>query len=381
MSRFTPEHELFRETMRRFVTEEINPHVDAWEEAGIFPAHELFKKLGDLGALGLTYPEAYGGSGLDYWYGVVLAEEIGRADCNGVPMAIAVQTDMCTPALAEFGSDDLRRRFLAPAIRGEAVGAIAVSEPDAGSDVAAIRTSAERDGNDWIVTGRKLYITNGTQADWVCTLVRTQPGNDYRGMSLIVIPTGLPGFGVSRKLRKLGNCSSDTAELIFDRVRVPVANTIGEPGKGFYLQMQQFQRERIVASVMATSGCEKAVRMTIEYLRERHAFGKPLLANQAVQFRLAELLTEIEHLRQMTYHCVERTIAGEDVTRDASMAKLKAGRLSREVMDACLQYFGGMGYMQETLISRMYRDARLISIGGGADEVMLGIIAKLEGMA
>jgi len=380
MTPFSEEHELFRQTVRRFVEEEINPHADAWEEAGIFPAHALFKKLGDLGALGLTYPEEYGGMGLDYWYSVVFAEELGRADCNGVPMAIAVQTDMCTPALAEFGSHELKKRFLEPAVKGDAVGAIAVSEPDAGSDVAAIRTRAERDGDDWVVTGQKLYITNGTQADWVCTLVRTQADAGYRGMSLIVVPTGVPGFGVSRKLRKLGNYSSDTAELTFDAVRVPVANTIGEPGKGFYLQMQQFQRERLVASVMAYSQCEKAVRMTIEYLRSREAFGKPLLANQAVQFRLAELLTEIELLKRLTHHCVEQMLGGADVTRLASMAKLKAGRLARDVMDSCLQYYGGMGYMQETLISRMYRDARLISIGGGADEVMLGIIAKLEGM-
>lgn len=378
---FTQEQELFRQSIRRFVEEEINPQVDAWEEAGSFPAHALFAKLGDLDALGLTYPPEYGGMGLDYWYSVVLAEELGRADCSGVPLAIAVQTDMCTPALAEFGSHELKKRFLEPSIKGEYVGAIAVSEPDAGSDVAAIRTWAQRDGDDWVVTGRKLYITNGTQADWICALVRTQPGEGYRGMSLLIIPTDLPGFGVSRKLRKLGNFSSDTAELSFDAARVPVANTIGEIGQGFYLQMQQFQRERIVAGVMAYSQCEKAVRMTIDYCASRIAFGKPLLSNQAIQFRLAELLTEIEHLKQMTYHCVDRMLAGEDVTRATSMAKLKAGRLAREVMDSCLQYHGGMGYMHETLISRMYRDARLLSIGGGADEVMLGIIAKLEGMS
>lgn len=379
MTNFTAEHELFRTTMRRFVDEEINPNVDAWEEAGTFPAHELFKKLGDLGALGLTYPEAYGGMGLDPWYGVVLAEELGRADCNGVPMAIAVQTDMCTPALAEFGSHELKQRFLAPAIRGDMVGAIAVSEPDAGSDVAGIRTRARRDGDYWAITGSKLYITNGTQADWVCTLVRTEGSEGYRGMSLVVVPRDTPGFGVSRKLRKLGNFSSDTAELTFDDARVPVENTIGEAGRGFQLQMRQFQRERIVACVMAYSQCEKAIRMTVEYLRGREAFGKPLLHNQAVQFRLAELITETEHLKQMTHHCVARASAGEDVTRAASMAKLKAGRLAREVMDVCLQYHGGMGYMAESLISRMYRDARLLSIGGGADEVMLGIIAKIEG--
>ncbi|MHB8178757.1 MAG: acyl-CoA dehydrogenase family protein [Vulcanimicrobiaceae bacterium] len=378
--RFTQEHHLFRESARRFVDEEINPHVDEWELEEIFPAHDLFKKLGELGFLGLTYPEAYGGMGLDYWFSVIFAEELGKADCNGVPLAIAVQTDMCTPALAEYGSHDLKKRFLEPAIRGDAVGAIAVSEPDAGSDVAAIRTRAECEGDNWVITGRKLYITNGTQADWFCTLVRTSPEQGYGGMSLVVVPKDAPGFGVSRKLRKLGNRSSDTAELFFDRCIVPRAYTIGEEGRGFYLQMQQFGRERLFASVMAYSMCEKAVRMTIEYLRERVAFGKPLLENQAVRFRLSELLTEIEHLRRMTYHGAETMIAGEDVSRLSAMAKLKAGRLAREVMDTCLQYFGGIGYMEESPISRMYRDARLISIGGGADEVMLGIIARLEGL-
>ncbi len=377
---FNDEHEMFRQTVRRFVEQEINPHVDEWEEAGIFPAHELFKKMGDLDLLGLTYPEEYGGLGLDFWYTVVFCEELGRANCSGVPMGITVHTDMCTPALAHFGSHELKKQFLEPSIRGEYVGCIGVSEPDAGSDVAAIRTRAVADGDDWVITGRKLYITNGTQADWVCLLARTSDEGGYRGMSLIVVPTKTPGFSVSRKLRKLGNHSSDTAELVLDGVRVPKANTIGDEGMGFILQMQQFQRERLVGAILAYSQCERMVRETIAYTSERRAFGQPLINNQVIHFRMAELLTEIELLRQLCYHCTRKYVAGYDITREASMAKLKAGRLSREVADSCLQYYGGMGYMEETPISRAFRDSRLLSIGGGADEVMLGIIAKLEGI-
>jgi citronellyl-CoA dehydrogenase len=377
---FTSEHEMFRQSVRRFVQDEINPHADEWEEAGQFPAHDLFKKMGDLGFLGLTYPEEYGGLGLDFSYTVVLCEELGRADCSGVPMGITVHTDMCTPALAQHGSHELKQQFLAPSIRGEYVGCIGVSEPDAGSDVASIRTRAVADGDDWVITGRKLYITNGAQADWVCLLVRTSDEGGYRGMSLIVVPTDTPGFGVSRKLRKLGNHSSDTAELILDQVRVPKANTIGPEGMGFILQMQQFQRERLVGAITSYAGMERTVRDAIAYTQQRHAFGRPLIENQVIHFRFAELLTEIECLKQLCYACAERYVAGEDITREASMAKLKAGRLAREVVDSCLQYYGGMGYMEETRISRAFRDTRLLSIGGGADEIMLGIIAKLEGM-
>ena len=377
---FTQEHEMFRQSVRRFVQEEINPHVDEWEEAGIFPAHDLFAKMGELGFLGLTYPEEYGGLGLDFSYTVVFCEELGRANCGGVTMGITVHTDMCTPALAHHGSHELKMEFLAPSIRGEYVGCIGVTEPDAGSDVAAIRTRAVPDGDDWVINGRKLYITNGTQADWVCLLARTDEGAGYHGMSLIMVPTNTPGFSVSRKLRKLGNNSSDTAELILDNVRVPRTNTIGPEGMGFILQMQQFQRERLVGSITSHSSLEKIVRDTIAYTQQRQTFGQPLIDNQVIHFRMAELLTEIEALKSLNYRAADKYIAGEDVTYLASMAKLKAGRLAREVTDSCLQYYGGMGYMEETPISRAYRDSRLLSIGAGADEVMLGIICKMEGI-
>ena len=375
---FTEEHAMFREMVRRFVREEIAPHVDEWEEAGAFPAHALFKQMGDLGLLGLSYPEAYGGQGLDFWYTAILCEELGQGGASGVSMGITVHTDMCTPALARFGSDDLKQRFLTPAIRGETVGCIGVTEPDAGSDVAAIRTRAVRDGDDWVITGRKLYITNGTQADWVCLLARTSDGADYHGMSLIMVPTATPGFSVSRKLKKLGNWSSDTAELILDNVHVPVANTIGQEGMGFSYQMQQFEVERLVAAITTYSLLEKVVRDAIAYTRERTTFGQPILWNQVVHFRFAELLTEIAMLKAFCHQTIERMVAGEPITTDAAMCKLKAGRLAREVTDSCLQYYGGMGYMEETPISRAFRDARLVSIGGGADEIMLGVIAKNE---
>jgi len=377
-SYFSAEHEAFRQTVRRFVETEINPHVEAWEEARLWPARDVLKKMGNLGLLGLTYPEAYGGGGVDYWYSVVLLEELGRADCAAVPMGIAVHTDMATPALAEFGSDDLKRRFLAPAIAGDMVAAIGVSEPDAGSDVAAIRTRAVVDGSDYVINGSKMWITNGTQADFVTLLARTSGERGFRGMSLIVVPTDTPGFHVSRKLEKLGNHASDTAILTFEDMRVPQANRIGEEGFGFMLQMGQFQRERLAGCLMSTAGMEKIVRMTIAYCRERQAFGKPLIDNQVIHFRLCELLTEVEALRQLNYHCVRLLVAGEDVTKEVSMAKLKAGRLAREVADSCLQFHGGMGYVEEYPMARYFRDARLLSIGGGADEIMLGIIAKYE---
>jgi citronellyl-CoA dehydrogenase len=371
---------MFRQSIRRFVEQELNPHVDEWEEAGAWPGHEVLRKMGALGFLGLTYAEDDGGQGLDFWYTVIFCEELARTNCAGVPTGITVHTDMCTPALALHGSSELKQQFLAPSLRGEFIGCIAVSEPDAGSDVASIRTRARADGDDWVINGRKLYITNGAQADWACVLARTSDEPGAHGMSLIITPTTTPGFSVSRTLRKLGNHSSDTAELIFDNVRVPRSYTVGAEGMGFILQMRQFQRERLVGAIVAYSSMEKVVRQTIAYTQQRRAFGVALIENQAIHFRLAELLTEIEALRALCYAAAERLVAGEDITRLASMAKLKGGRLSREVTDSCLQFYGGMGYMEETPIARAYRDARLLSIGGGADEVMLGIIARQEGM-
>ena len=379
---FTEEHEHFRKSVRRLVDEEINPYVDEWEEAGIFPAHSLFPKLGEIGALGLEYDPEFGGGGADHSFTYVLAQELGRIDCAGVPMAIAVETSMATPALARYGSDELKRTYLEPTLRGEMVCSIAVSEPDAGSDVAGIRTRAVRDGDDWVITGRKMWITNGTQADWLCLLARTddsQPG-DYHGMSLIIVPTSTPGFSVGRKIEKMGNRSSDTAEIVLDEVRVPVANTIGEEGRGFQQQMAQFQDERLVGAYIALAGARKALDRTKDYLQERVAFGKPLLANQHLQYRLAELYADVDLIDGFLQHAADRYLAGHDVTREATVAKLKTGRVTREVADTCVQYHGGMGYAEEMWVARYFRDSRLMSIGGGADEVMLRVITMLEGM-
>lgn len=380
MNGFTEEHEMFRKTMRAFIDKEINPFVEEWEAEGIYPAHTVLKKLGALGALGLTYDEAYGGMGADYWYTVVLAEELGRIHCGGVPMSLAVHTDMATPALAQFGSHELKQQFLAPAIKGEMLAAIAVTEPDAGSDVASIRTVAHREGDEYVINGTKLYITNGVQADWICLLARTSNEGGFKGMSLIIVPTNTPGFSVGRKLQKMGNHSSDTAELHFQDMRVPVSHRIGEEGMGFILQMQQFQLERLMAVFMGVAGMEEAIRRTIEYLRIRKTFGQPLIDNQFIHFKMAELITEVEMLKQFGYHCADMVNRGCEVTREASMAKYKVGKLMREVADWCVQFHGGIGYMEETWVSRYFRDSRLTSIGGGADEIMLGIVAKFEGI-
>ncbi len=376
---FTEEHHALRETVRRFVETEINPHVDAWEAAGVFPAHELFKKAGELGLLGISKPEEYGGLGLDYSYSVVASEELGLARCGGVPMAIGVQSDMCTPALARFGSDALRERYLAPSIAGDLVGCLGVSEASAGSDVAGIKTRARKDGGDYLISGSKMWITNGTQADWMCALVNTSEDHPHRNKSLVVIPMDAKGVTRDRKLNKMGMRSSDTAEVYFDEVRVPQTNRIGDEGFGFMYQMLQFQEERLWGAANVLKGLETVIADTRDYAGGREAFGQTILDFQTVHFRLAELSTEVEALRALVYSATEQYIRGENVTRLASMAKLKAGRLAREVTDSCLQFWGGMGFMWETSVARAYRDTRLISIGGGADEVMLSIICKIDG--
>jgi len=376
---FTSEHQELRRNLARFIDAEINPFVDEWEAAGIFPARELFRKMGKLGFLGINKPVEYGGQGLDYSYGLAYAEELGHVRCSGVPMAIGVQTDMATPALARFGSDEVRKEFLAPSISGDVVACLGVSEVGAGSDVASIKTSARRVGDDYVINGGKMWTTNGTQADWMCLLANTGEGAAHRNKTLICVPMKTRGVQVARKLDKLGNRCSDTGQIFFDDVKVPVRNRIGEEGMGFTYQMQQFQEERMFGVAKALLPMERCIRETIDYTRQRLVFGKPILDNQVVHFKLAELQTEIEALRALLYRAAEIYMAGEDVTMLASMAKLKVGRLMRQVTDSCLQYFGGMGYMSETPISRAYRDMRLTSIGGGADEVMLTIIAKIMG--
>ena len=374
----TEQHEQLRDTVVRFVKNEINPYVDEWEKAEEFPSHEVFKKLGALGVLGVKYSGAYGGLGLDFSYSAVVAEALGACNCGGVPMAIGVQSDMATPALHRFGSDELKRDWLVPTIAGDVVACLGVSEPGAGSDVAAIKTAARKDGGDYAVSGSKMWITNGLKADWCCLLANTSDGKPHLNKSLIVVPMDAKGIA-RQKIRKMGMFSSDTAQLFFDDVRVPLRNVIGQEGMGFTLQMLQFQEERLWGAANSLTMLDRLIDATIDFTRQRKVFGKAVLDNQAVHFRLAELRTEVELLRSLTWRAIEEYVAGKDVTKLASMAKLKFGRLSREITDACLQYWGGMGYTWDSPVSRAMRDARLGSIGGGADEVMLGIICKLEG--
>ena len=385
---FTHEHREVQNTLKRLIDEEINPHVDEWEAAEIFPAHEVFKKLGNLGLLGLTKPDAYGGAGLDYSFSVALAETLGHIQCGGVPMAIGVQTDMCTPALARFGSPELCAEFLTPAIAGDMVGCIGVSEPGAGSDVSAIKSHARKDGDDYVITGQKMWITNSLQADWMCMLVNTGEGPAHKNKSLVMVHMRegrggklTQGIEVAKKIRKIGMNSSDTGLIYFDEVRVPQRNRIGGEGQGFIYQMQQFQEERLWAAASTLQGLNNCIEDTIAYAQERKLFGATLADQQWVQFKLAEMKTEVEALRALTYRACELYVQGQDVTELASMAKLMAGRLNRSVPDGCLQFWGGMGYTWENKISRAYRDGRLGSIGGGADEVMLGILAKIMGIA
>jgi citronellyl-CoA dehydrogenase len=376
---FTEEHEMLRRTVRRFVDKEINPHIDKWEAEGEAPLHEIFKKMGDLGLLGIRYDPEYGGQGLDNWFDLVFLEEVGRILGQGVSTAIGVQTHMATPALAEFGSDYLKETYLKPAIAGEMVAAIGVTEPGAGSDVAGLETRARREGDHYVINGSKTFITNGCQADFITTLCRTDDKPGYHSFGLFVVPTDLPGFSVGQKLDKLGLRSSDTALLYFDDLEIPVENLIGQEGEGFIYQMRQFQHERLFAVPVTYSGAYEMIERTVEYMSQREAFGRPLIANQVLRHRLVEWLTELECLKSLAYHIVRMKEARLDVTREVTMAKMYTGQLIRKIADGCLQMHGAMGYMNETLVSRFYRDARVLSIGGGTDEVMGEILCKLEG--
>jgi len=375
----TSEHEAFRAMVRDYVEREINPRIPEWEAAEMMPLHEIFTDMAKLGMIGLEYEEEYGGQGADHMFTVILGEEFGRCDHGSLPMALGVQVDMATPSLARFGTADQKEKFLAPALRGEMVAAIAVSEPDAGSDVANIRTQAVRDGDEWVINGSKMWITNSIQADWLCLLARTSDEGGYAGMSQIIVPTDAPGFTVSKKLDKLGMRASDTALLDFTDCRVPVANTIGKEGRGFHQQMAQFVVERMWAAYTSVGACERALERTAEFLRERQVFGEPLLAKQYIQFSLAELSAELDLLRSYNRSIAQDHDQGIDTTRQATIAKLTAGRLIRKVGDTCLQFHGGMGYVEENWTARFYRDNRIASIGGGADEVMLQVLARLDG--
>ncbi|MBT5494693.1 MAG: acyl-CoA dehydrogenase [Alphaproteobacteria bacterium] len=373
---WTHEHDELRRTAKRIVDEEINPHVDEWERIGQFPAHHVMKLLGNAGLIGISRSSDYGGLDLDYSYEVACSEEMGGIHAYGVSTAIGVQTNMCIPALAKYGSDALRAEWLTPTFAGDLVGCIGVSEVGSGSDVANVKSVARRDGDDYVINGQKMWISTGMQADWMCMLVNTGEENGpHRNKSLIVVP--LNSKGITRnKLEKLGLHSSDTAQIFFDDVRVPAGNLIGEEGRGFIYQMEQFQEERLYVVARSLGIMQDALDTTIEYTRDRQAFGKAVIDNQFVAFRIAEMQTEVEALRAMLHIATEKYVAGEDVTTLASMAKYKMGRLAEWIPGECLRFWGGQGFMHENRISRTYRDMKVGAIGGGSNEIMLQIIAK-----
>ncbi|GAB2443655.1 acyl-CoA dehydrogenase family protein [Nocardia tengchongensis] len=378
---FTPEHDQFRDSVRRFVEQRINPHIDEWEAAGIMPLHELISEMAKLGFVGLDYDPVYGGQGADHLFTLVLAEELGRVENGSFPMAFGVHNAMATPSLHKYGTHELKQAYLAPAMRGEMIAAVAITEPDAGSDVAGLRTHARRDGDDWIINGSKIFITNAVQADWLCVLVRTSDEGGYRGMSQIIVPTISPGFTVAKKLDKLGMRASDTGVLSFDDVRVPVANTIGSVGRGFQQQMEQFVMERMWGCYSVPTTMTIALERTRDYAKQRKIFGQPLSSQQYLAYQYAEFAARVDMLRVYNHAIAEQFMDGGNVTRMATIAKLEAGRLSRQVADWCVQVHGGIGYIEETWTARFFRDSRLLSIGGGADEVMMRVLSSMDGFA
>ena len=394
---FTEEHEELRESLRSFVEREIRPHAPDWEAAEEFP-RELFARMGELGFLGLKYPEEYGGQGGTYLHDAVFAEEMARCGSGGVAAGIGAQVAIATPPIWKFGTEDQKRRWLVPAIKGEKIAALAITEPGAGSDVAGIRTFAKRDGHEYVVNGGKTFITNGVRADLYVTAVKTTQEGGHHGLSFLVLEKGMPGFEVSRKLEKLGWHASDTGELSFSDVRVPEENLLGEENQGFYLIMANFQWERLLMALGAVGAMSRLLAVTLDYAREREAFGRPIGHFQAIRHKLAEIGTKLEVSRALTYHALREFIAPEEERREAiaredwthpsitaglgevTKAKLLTQRAAVEVADECLQIHGGYGYMREYGIERALRDLRLGPIGGGTDEVMKEILGKQLGL-
>ena len=376
---FTEEHRAFRDNLRRFVEREIVPHAAAWEEAGSVP-RDVLRRMGELGYLGIRYPEKFGGSGLDTVYSAILAEELGRSTFGGFAVTVTVHTDMASPHLANFGSAEQLARYLPSLIRGETVCAVAVTEPDAGSDVAGIRTRAVRDGDHWVLNGTKMFITNGVHADVVFVGAKTDFADaapkGSRSISMFIVEKGTPGFRVGRALKKSGWLSSDTAELIFEDCRVPAINLLGGENKGFYQIMRNFQNERIVLGAQTVGEAARAIELTLAYVRERRAFGTVLWDKQTIRQRLAMRAAQVEAARCLVYHAAALDAQGRDCVKEVSMLKALCGELVNDVVYDCQQFHGGFGYMQGTAIERMVRDARVQSIGGGATEVMLEEVAK-----
>jgi citronellyl-CoA dehydrogenase len=384
---FSQEHELFRKQVRQFVERELAPHVDAWEEAECFP-NEIFKRAGELGIFGAHYPEDVGGGGGDFWMSIVKAEELARCGAAGVTMGLLVQSDMATPVINDLGTDALRQEFLAPAIAGDKIAALGVSEPGAGSDVAGLRTTARKVGDDYVINGSKTYITNGTRCDFITLMVKTNPEAGHAGISIVVLPTDTKGYSVSKKLKKAGNWSSDTAELFFDDCKIPQRYLVGQEGMGFIYLMQNFQSERLVGCASGLAGAKYALDRSVAWGGERSAFGKPLIKREYWQQKLVELYTKYEAGLALTYKAcdaynddkyVNKTMLSTETTRLVSMAKAYVGDVTGEIMDQCVQFHGGMGYLEDLWVARAWRDQRLLRIGGGATEVMRYATAKIMG--
>jgi acyl-CoA dehydrogenase len=369
----THDHDLLREQVARFIAREVEPHADQWEEQGFVP-RDVLRRMGEAGLFGLMYESQYGGAEADALTNLVFAEALSQSTYGGFIITVLVHTDMASPHLHHAGNAQQKEKYLRRVIRGELVTAVGITEPGAGSDVAGIRTSAKRDGNDWVINGTKMFITNGVHADLYFVAAKTGPGK--REMSMFIVEKGTPGFTVGRALKKTGWLSSDTAELVLDNVRVPAANLLGEEGKGFYSVMKNFQTERIALAAMAVGHCQRALELTLDYVRQRQAFGGPLWEQQSIRQRLSMLDAKTRAARQFMYHCAWRVTQGHDIVQDVSMLKALTGELVNEVLQTCQQFHGGMGYIRETAVERLWRDARVLAIGGGATEVMLEEVAK-----
>jgi citronellyl-CoA dehydrogenase len=385
---FTEDHQQFRKTVRQFCEKELAPHADEWEKDELFP-NWVFKRAGELGLFGAHYPEEVGGAGGDYWFSVAKAEELPRCRTSGVGMGLLVQSDMATPVINDLGTREQKKEFLEPAIKGQQIAALGVTEPNAGSDVAGIETVARRDGDDYVISGSKTFITNGTRADFVTLLVKTRPEAGAHGCSFFLVPTKTKGFHVAKKLKKIGNHSSDTAELHFEDMRVPKRYLLGEENMGFMYLMQNFQSERIIACASATAGCQYMIDDAIAYGRDRVAFGKPIIKREYWQQKFVDLIAKLEAARALSYRGVEaynedKYCKKEDVSMETvrliSLAKIFVGEVSSEIADQCLQFHGGWGYLEEYRIARAWRDQRLLRIGGGTTETMRYYVAKLMGL-
>jgi alkylation response protein AidB-like acyl-CoA dehydrogenase len=375
---FTDAHEELRQHVRRFLEREVVPHLEEWEET-TFP-DSILRRFGELGFLGLRYPPEYGGQGGDYFTAVVLAEEMAKFHCGGLGMAVAVQAEMATPPVHRFGTEKQKQRFLVPAIAGSAIAALAITEPDAGSDVASIQTTARRYGDEYVLNGRKIFITNGARCQWVLVVTKTDRDAGHAGFSLFVVEKEMPGFHVTRTLQKLGMHSSDTAELLFEDCRIPADNRIGEEGEGFRNLMWELQGERLIAAAGAVAGAQATFEYAMQYARDRSAFGRPIASFQVIKHRLVDMGTKVAAVRSFVYETAKRWDQGEYPVREISQAKLLATQVAVEVADEAIQILGGHGYMREFPVERAWRDARLARIGAGTDEIMKEIIAKTYGL-